>query len=202
MRVGLAVLASATILLVGNNLVESASHEKLTEVSGPYFDNTVETTSDNKRILRGVDSKNGEERKAFSINNDVPIVVRRWRRVSRPTNQVTLQNMDQILKLKELDAALDPKKADKLIKAGYLGWLGKKDLTMALSTNMKVKIRVFAKWRKEGRTPAVVTELIKKDPAIEKKYRFVYVAYEGWVKKEQAKRITGKKRKRGRTRGE
>ncbi|KAF1785567.1 hypothetical protein GQ600_211 [Phytophthora cactorum] len=74
--------------------------------------------------------------------------------------------IDQLLKTKHLDEILDPKRADAILAKGPLA---KKD--------------VFQGWRADKRTGRTVNLLIKSDPAIEKKYRFVYKMYAAYLKK-------------------
>ncbi|OWZ09576.1 RxLR effector protein [Phytophthora megakarya] len=187
-----AVLASATILLVcSSDLVESTSQNKLTGVNGAYSVKSTGGTSDIKRSLRRYESEDDEERK-------IPDKLTGLIKVKQKPIQRTI-HIDNIPEIREAHAVLDPNKADELLEAGFLGWLGKADLDKVLhSNNFNDKIAVFAKWRNDRRSPKLVTELISKNKAIEHKYKHVYVMYDGYMKSMEKKNvITGLKRKRG-----
>ncbi|OWY96943.1 RxLR effector protein, partial [Phytophthora megakarya] len=184
MRVYLALLASATILLGNTDRVALASQFKLTGVNRADSAKTVEATSDNKRFLLGKHtSENTEER--WAISNNISGNLRRWAKANRQQQSnaipITPQNIDEILEIQKLDAALNPEKAEKLVAAGFLGWLGKADLDQAMSRNMDVKKAVFAKWRNDHVKATTITELLGRDPAIKKKYSFIPVAYKGYL---------------------
>ncbi|KAG3200337.1 hypothetical protein PC129_g23871, partial [Phytophthora cactorum] len=89
-----------------------------------------------------------------------------------------------LLKTKHLDEILDPKRADAILAKGPLGgWLDKKTLDKVLNGDLPQKKDVFQGWRADKRTGRTVNLLIKSDPAIEKKYRFVYKMYAAYLKK-------------------
>ncbi|KAG2864302.1 hypothetical protein PC113_g4714 [Phytophthora cactorum] len=163
MRVCFILLAAATILQDHSETVSALTDSKQNPVAS---DDSVPSTatariaSDSKRLLR--------------IGNTITQVIKYPKTVT----------IDQLLKTKHLDEILDPKRADAILAKGPLGgWLDKKTLDKVLNGDLPQKKDVFQGWRADKRTGRTVNLLIKSDPAIEKKYRFVYKMYAAYLKK-------------------
>ncbi|KUF81214.1 hypothetical protein AM587_10001956 [Phytophthora nicotianae] len=123
---------------------------------------TAQTTGANKRSLRTIDAS------AITKVVKVPKTI----------------TIDELFNIQKLDEALDPKRADDILAKKPLGgWLDKNTLDEVLKGNLAQKKKVFEEWRANKRTGRMINLLIKSDPAIEKKYRFVYKVYAGYLKK-------------------
>ncbi|KAG6956946.1 hypothetical protein JG688_00011198, partial [Phytophthora aleatoria] len=178
-------LVATTVALLAHIEVSSAvveaSQTKLAAVNGLK---TIETTGPNKRLLRqftDLDTEDSEERVKAGV-----IVLN------------SAKKIDDLLGIKEVNKSLDPKLAEILLNGKKFGdGLSKKTLDEALNGNFAQATKVFARWRANNVDSDTVTKLLTSHPAIEKKYRFVYVAYEGYMETAAAKRLSGIKRKRG-----
>ncbi|OWZ04573.1 hypothetical protein PHMEG_00023502 [Phytophthora megakarya] len=171
------IAATVTILLGSCDFV-SAGQNNLADFNGVFSVKNTETADIGKRFLRTYQSEYDEERKALELERLV--------KAKRQSNaiKITPSNLNRIFNVEKLDEALDPKRAEKLLDEGKLGgWLGKADLDTVLGGKVAQKKEVFSKWRADQRSAEQVTQLLKHtDPAIEKKYRFVYVMYEHFLK--------------------
>ncbi|POM74402.1 Avirulence protein (Avh) [Phytophthora palmivora] len=174
MRASCILLATATIFLACSDIASSASASKLAAVDDVYSTKTDTTASTRKRVLRGFE-----------------------RIIQQPIKLNSPEKIDKVLGVKKLDELLDPTRADALLAKNKLGgWIEKAALDKVRSGTMDEKKEVLSSWRRSKLTPEQLTKLIKADPSIEKKYRFVSVLYEGYLKK-QPNTVSGFKRKRG-----
>ncbi|KAG2774012.1 hypothetical protein PC129_g17905 [Phytophthora cactorum] len=173
-------LVATTVALLAHIKVSSAEQTKLAAVNGPK---TIETTGANKRLLRqftDLDTEDSEERVEGAIVLN------------------SAKKIDDLFGIKEVNKILDPKLADISLNGKKFGdGLSKKTLDEALTGNFAQKTNVFARWRANNVDPETVAKLLTSHPAIEKKYRFVYVAYKSYMETAAAKRLSGIKRKRG-----
>ncbi|EEY69748.1 secreted RxLR effector peptide protein, putative [Phytophthora infestans T30-4] len=85
---------------------------------------------------------------------------------------------------------VDPKLADDLLEGTTL----KTELDAALP--YAGRTQVFERWHAQGLDPSSITKAVNIHPAIEKKYRIVYMMYELFVKSADKKRLAKLKRKR------
>ncbi|KAG2810132.1 hypothetical protein PC116_g13421 [Phytophthora cactorum] len=106
--------------------------------------------------------------------------------------------IDNLLGIKKVNKILDSQLADKLVKGKKCwGWLDMKTLDEALTGTWAQTKDVFARLRANKVDLTELTMALKLHPSIEKKYRFVYEAYAGYMKTPVAKILSGRKRKRG-----
>ncbi|KAF1795723.1 hypothetical protein GQ600_17506 [Phytophthora cactorum] len=156
------LLAAATILQDHSETVPSLTNSKQNQVATDDSVSSIYTAriaSDSKRLLR--------------IGNTITKVIKYPRTVT----------IDQLLDAKHLDEILDPKRADAILAKGPLGGRLDKKRSMKYSTGIsRRRLDVFKGWRADKRTGRMVNLLIKSDPVIEKKYRFVHKMYAGYLK--------------------
>ncbi|ETK81885.1 hypothetical protein F441_12904 [Phytophthora nicotianae CJ01A1] len=109
----------------------------------------------------------------------------------------TTKKIDDFFGIETINKVLDPKQIDEVLKGKKLfGWLDTKTFDDALNGDLMQKREIFAFWRANRLKPRTLTSFMNLHPALEKKYRFVYEAYEGYIKMVAAKKLSGMKRAR------
>ncbi|OWZ03790.1 hypothetical protein PHMEG_00024421 [Phytophthora megakarya] len=180
MRGYFALLATATtILFASSDFVASAGENNEAGFNEVYSVKTSETGNTDQRFVRRFESEDDEERRVVELQRLI--------KANRQSNavKITSSNLKRIINTERLDETLDPKRAEKLLGEGKLlgGWLGKAELDTVLDGTFAQKKEVFSKWGADQRSAEQLTQLLKHtDPAIENKYRFVYVMYEQFLR--------------------
>ncbi|ETK83031.1 hypothetical protein L915_11672 [Phytophthora nicotianae] len=179
MRFYYTLLATAAALLVHSDALPAAAETSLNQLTA--VDGTTITSQ--RFLRRHTDSETTDNEERL---NSGPIVLD------------TAKKIDDLFEVEKLDKILDPKMADKFLDGKtFFGWLDKSALDEALNGNIAQKTKVFEHWREKRLRPKALTKVLTTDPAVRKKYKFVYEMYDSYIKYVARKKLSGLKRNRG-----
>ncbi|KAG6965018.1 hypothetical protein JG687_00005643 [Phytophthora cactorum] len=166
------VLIAMAAILLSHSGVSAApsdsSQNKLVAVNGAK---AVKYTGTAERFLRRYaesDTRDNEERQWIALNTRI---------------------IDMLFGTSE--KIVDPKLVDVLLGGTKI----KAELDAALTRGER-QVQVFEHWHAQDIKPRAITELLNIHPALEKRYRFVYTMYEGFVMSADANKLAKLKKKR------